>query len=159
MRPNGSPQELERRRQAAIALLKEGFMPHEVAKRLEVDRRSVRRWRSAYRRRGLGALKAMPAPGRPTKLSARARERLRRMLVKGASACGFPTDLWTCPRVVEFIKREFHITYHRAHLSRLLHGLGMTPQKPSRQPRERNEKQVRGWVATTWEVAKKKSAG
>jgi hypothetical protein len=45
MRPTGSPEELEHRRLRALALLKEGLLPSEVARRVGVDRRSVRRRR------------------------------------------------------------------------------------------------------------------
>ena len=41
----GSPEELERQRMGALALLGEGLLPGEVAKRVGVDRRSVRRGR------------------------------------------------------------------------------------------------------------------
>ena len=36
----------------AIQLLKQGHPPVEVARRVGVDRRSVRRWHAAYRERG-----------------------------------------------------------------------------------------------------------
>ena len=52
MRPVGDGKRLERRRQRAIALLKEGRAPVEVARLVGVDRRSVRRWHAAYRRQG-----------------------------------------------------------------------------------------------------------
>ena len=52
MRPTGSPEELERRRLRALALLKEGLQPVEVARRVGVDRRSVRRWKAAARTQG-----------------------------------------------------------------------------------------------------------
>jgi transposase len=52
MRPAGSPQALEHRRLRAIALLKEGVAPVDVAQRLGVDRRSVRRWKAAHREQG-----------------------------------------------------------------------------------------------------------
>ncbi|MFQ5913442.1 MAG: helix-turn-helix domain-containing protein [Nitrospinota bacterium] len=42
MRPTGSPGALERRRRRAIALVKQNFPPVEVARRVGVDRRSVR---------------------------------------------------------------------------------------------------------------------
>jgi transposase len=70
MRPTGSPEELERRRLRALALLKEGLLPSEVARRVGVDRRSVRRWKAAARRRGEAGVRAKPAPGRPSKLTA-----------------------------------------------------------------------------------------
>jgi Winged helix-turn helix len=70
MRPSGSPQELERRRFRALALLREGLSPVEVARRVGADRRSVRRWKASARARGSRALAARPAPGRPQRLSA-----------------------------------------------------------------------------------------
>jgi len=65
MRPAGSPEALERRRRRAIALLKQGHPPVEVAQALGVDRRSVRRWRASYLKQGEGGLRARPAPGPP----------------------------------------------------------------------------------------------
>ena len=65
MRPAGSPEELQRRRERAIALLKEGIAPVDVASRVGVDRRSVRRWKAAPRRAGAAGIEARPAPGRP----------------------------------------------------------------------------------------------
>jgi transposase len=65
MRPHGTPKELERRRIRAMAMIKKGMLPVEVARKLGVDRRSVRRWKSAYQIKGIQALKAKPAPGRP----------------------------------------------------------------------------------------------
>lgn len=52
MRPNGSPEELERRRQRALELFRQGHQPVEVTRIIGVDRRSVRRWNAAYRKRG-----------------------------------------------------------------------------------------------------------
>src|SRR2546428_3960069 len=67
MRPQGSPAELERRRVRAIELLQRDVPVHAVAERLGVDRRSVRRWKPAYRRGGRAGLEARPAPRRPPK--------------------------------------------------------------------------------------------
>ena len=52
MRPQGSPEELERRRMRAMSLLRENWPPVEVARMVGVDRRSVRRWKAAYQKRG-----------------------------------------------------------------------------------------------------------
>src|SRR5437870_8949922 len=70
MRPQGSPEELERRRRRGIELLKAGASVTEVARRLGCSHSSVILWREAVRRRGLKALTAKPAPGRPSKLTA-----------------------------------------------------------------------------------------
>lgn len=159
MRPHGSPQQLEDRRLRAFSLIQEGRGTTEVARLLHVDPRSVRRWMAAGRRRGPRALAARPASGRPPKLNARQRAMLKRRLLKGARASGFPTELWTCPRLVKVIEREFGVTYHVDHLPRLLHGLGFSCQKPARRARERDEEAIRRWVAVDWPRLKKKRRG
>jgi transposase len=158
MRPSGSPAELENRRFEAIALLEKGYQPVEVARKLGVDRRSVRRWKASKKTRGLLALKAKPSPGRPSWLESQQKEKLRNKILQGAKASGFVTDLWTCPRVAEVIHRQFKVRYHVDHVSRLLHSLGFSPQRPERKALERNEKGIRRWVKVRWPDVKKKPA-
>jgi transposase len=148
MRPVGTPDELERRRLRAVALLTQGRPPFEVARMIGVDRRSVRRWKAAYGRKGRSALEARPACGRPPKLPAAQTHRLERELLRGAKATGFPTDLWTCPRVARLIERRFRVHYHVDHIGRLLHSLGWSPQKPARRAVERDEERDPAVVQT-----------
>jgi transposase len=155
MRPSGSPEELERRRTRAIDLLSQGLAPVEVAHMLGVERRSVRRWNAAYRKKGKSALKAKPAPGRPSELDAKAKRQVEQILLKGAQSAGFHTDLWTCPRVAQVIEQRFGVTYHVDHIGRLLHGLGWSPQKPERRAIERDETAIRNWVRHQWPRVKK----
>ncbi|AXQ27700.1 IS630 family transposase [Solimonas sp. K1W22B-7] len=155
MRPSGSPEELERRRRRALELLSQGLMPVEVAQQLGVDRRSVRRWKAAVQRRGAAGIAAQPASGRPPALDERARRQLTRLLLKGAQASGFATDLWTCPRVAELIQQRFGVEYHVHHVARLLHGLGFSPQKPTRRAVERDEEAIQQWVRSDWRRVKK----
>lgn len=132
MRPPGSPGTLERRRRRAIELLERRFQPAEVASQLGVGRRSVRRWKAAYLKGSKTALEAQPASGRPAALDYKAKACLERILLKGARAAGYPTDLWTCPRVAEVIAERFGVEYHVHSIGRLLHGMAWSPQKPSR---------------------------
>jgi len=158
MRPEGSGKQLERRRQRAIALLKEGGAPVEVARLLGADRRSVRRWNAAYRKQGASGLVARPVPGRPWKLRARQRKQLEVMLARGAAANGFDSDLWTCPRVAQVIRRRFGIGYHVDHIGRLLRSMGWTPQRPTRRALERDEEGIQRWIKRDWTGIKKKPA-
>ena len=155
MRPPGSPQELERRRVRALALLKEGLLPVEVARRVGVDRRSVRRWKRAAYRRGAAGVRAKPTAGRPPKLGPEHKRRLEVLLLDGAQAAGFHTDLWTCPRVAELIEQRFGVRYHVDHIGRLLHELDWSAQKPTRRALERDEKAIRRWVHERWPRVKK----
>jgi len=156
MRTKGSPQELQQRRIRAISLLQEGYRPVDVANIVGVDRRSVRRWKSAYLKEGQKGIEAKPAPGRPLKLDKKGREKLEEVLLKGAKSAGFDTDLWTCRRVAQLIENLFGVKYHPHHVSKLLHSLGWTPQKPQRVAKERDEEEIRRWIKEDWPRIKKK---
>jgi transposase len=139
----------------AISLIEQGRKQREVARMLEVSDRSVRRWWHDYKEGGLGAIRAKPVPGRPSKLSDAQREELCGILLKGARAAGFPTELWTCPRVRRLIKDRFGLTYHVDSLPRLLRSMGFSPQKPDRRAAERDEEGIRRWVKEQWPRIKK----
>jgi transposase len=156
MRPAGKPDQLQKRRHQAIELLKKGERPVDVARKLGVNRRTVRFWNAAYRKNGLQGLKAKPNLGRPAKLSAARKKQLERSLLQGPEAHGFSTPLWTCPRVREVVKRQFGVVYHVDHIWHLLRFLGWSPQKPERQARERDERAIRRWVKTDWPLLRKK---
>jgi len=156
MRPLGSPMQLEKRRFVALSLLKKGLLPGEISKKIGVDRRSVRRWKASYRKKGKSALKAIPSFGRPSKLSENKKQKLEKILLTGAKQYGYPTNLWTCPRIARVISKILHVDYHPAHLGRLLHAMGWSPQKPERRAKERNERAITQWIKTDWEYIKKK---
>jgi transposase len=155
MRPQGSPEELERRRRRGIELLKTGASVTEVARRLGCSHSSVILWREAVRRRGLTALAAKPAPGRPPKLTARHRRRVPSLLLRGATAWGFDTDLWTTGRIATVIQRALGVRLHRAHVGRLLTALGWSCQKPERRAVERDEAAITRWKRYRWVAVKK----
>lgn len=155
MRPRGNPEVLTERRRRAIELLAAGYAPVEVARQLGVERRSVRRWHAAYRQQGEAGIQARPTPGRPAALTDRDKRRLEKLLLKGAKAAGFPTELWTCPRVAELIWDRFGVDYHVDHVGRLLHSLGFSPQKPTRRAVERDEEAIQRWVKADWPQVKK----
>ena len=158
MRPHGSPESLERRRLTAISLLKEGLTPVEVARKLGVDRRSVRRWKASHAADRKSGVLAKPASGRPRRLDDGQRVRLERILLAGPLAAGYSTELWTCPRIAEVIRRHFRVRYHVDHIGRLLASMDWSPQKPERQARERDEELIRTWVKNRWPRVKKTPA-
>ncbi len=158
-RPKGSAELLEDRRRRALAFLDEGRSLHEVSRLLDCAPSSVLRWRNARRRRGAQALKVRASPGRPPLLRKRDRPRLVKLLLKGAMAAGFATDLWTTARIAEVIEDTFGIRYHRDHVGRLLHRLGFSHQKPERRALERNEQAIEHWKRRDWPRIKKKPSG
>ena len=59
-------------------------------------------------------------------------EKVPELLERGAEAHGFRGEVWTCERVARVIRREFGVSYHPAHVSRLLKALRHSLQKPQR---------------------------
>ena len=106
---------------------------------------------------GMKALKAKPHPGAKPKLTERQKQRLVKILLRGARKAGYATELWTCPRVVEVIERKFGVTYHVNYVPQLLRSLGWTPQKPERRARERDEAAIARWRIRDWPRIKKEA--
>lgn len=156
MRPHGSPAELEARRRRAVALLNQGLGVREVARRIGCSPTSVSRWHAEVETGGRDALRPKPAPGRPRRLTARQRQQLLKLLLKGATAHGFSTGLWTLPRVAAVIARTFGVRYHPAHVWKILRGEGWSCQKPERRARERDEAAIQRWRQDRWPHIKKR---
>ncbi len=156
MRPHGSPTALEARRRRAVALLAQGLGVRTVARQIGCSPSSVSRWQAELQAGGPDALRAKPPPGRSPRLTARQRARLLKLLLKGAPAHGFATELWTLPRVAAIIARTFGVSYHPAHVWKILRGEGWSCQKPERRARERDEAAIQRWRAERWPHIKKR---
>jgi transposase len=117
------------------------------------------RWLRARRRGGPEPLRVRRSPGRPLKLGRGQRRRLLRLLLKGAPAHGYRTQLWTTARIAEVIGREFGVHYHRDHVGRLMHSLTWSPQKPEKRAVERDDGAVERWKRKDWPQVKKTPRG
>ena len=158
-RPKGSADLLEDRRRRALALVDSGCSLNEAARRIGCRASSVMRWLHARRRGGEEALRVRFSPGRPPKLRRKQRERLIRLLVQGAMARGYRTNLWTTARIAQLMEDEFAVRYHTNHIGRLLHRLGWSHQKPERRALERNDAAIEQWKRKRWPRIKKKPLG
>jgi len=153
MRTKGSAEALEMRRMIGGKMLQEGRGVREVSRLLGVSPSTVSRWKQDLEAGGVEALRAKPHPGRAPKLTAK--QKLERILLKGAQAAGFPTDLWTLERVGRVIEREFGVRYHPRYVWHILIGMGGSAQKPERRARERDEEAIAAWRTEGWAKVKK----
>jgi len=142
-----SPQKQEATRRAALRDFKAGMGKTAIANKYGVSRQALYNWIDAHRRDPRHGLDIHPR-GRRCRLGPRQLARLDRMLVKGPLACGFKTQVWTLPRIRDLVEKTFGVHYHWAHLSRILHGLGFSPQKPQRRATERDEPAIETWRKT-----------
>ncbi len=98
MRPKGSADRLEYRRQWAAQLLDAGKGVNEVARLVQVSPSSVSRWKAMKAQAGEEGLKAKPHPGRGCQLSPQDKDQLKQLLLQGPQAAGFDSavDLSAC---------------------------------------------------------------
>ncbi len=142
MRTPGTPEELERQRFRAVALLEAGHRPSEVARILGVSPAAVSQWKKRYGQAGPAGLRATPHLGPKPKLTMTQRRKLERLLLKGPLAHGSTTDLWTLKRIAEVIERHFAVHYDPSGVWHLLKAMGWSCQKPERRARECDEAAV-----------------
>jgi transposase len=146
----------EGRRLRAWELNQEGWPQQRIADALGVSKGAVSQWMKRGREGGgVQALKRQPAPGAPPRLSEEQRAEVPKLLERGAQAHGFRGDVWTCERVAEVIRREFAVSYHPAHVSRLLKALRQSLQKPQRRANQRDEEAIENWKQERWPSLKK----
>jgi len=126
-------------------LLLEGKGLREVARLVKAAPSSVSRWKQALEEGGLEALRAKPHPGRTARLTSEPKQGLEEVLLRGAQAADYSTDLWTLSRVAEVIERRFGVTYHPGHVWHILRDIGWSCQKPERRARERDEEAIAQW--------------
>jgi len=139
MRPIGTAEELQRRRLRAVELVNEGESPEDVARFLGCGRSSVYTWLKLAKQ-SIEKLAARPHPGPTPRLAAPQLEELEGLLLRGAVAHGWPTELWTAARAAELIERRFGIHFHPEHVRKILRRrMRWTSQKPQRKARERDE--------------------
>jgi transposase len=150
MRTRGSAEELERRRRLAVHRVREGNTPAQVAYYLGVHPASVRAWWRAYRQHGDSGLTFKPHPGRKPKLTPARESQVLSWLRKNPKSFGFATELWSAPRIAKVIRRKWGVRFHPRYLNAWLTERDVTPQKPQKRARERNEAAIKRWVRYKW---------
>lgn len=142
-RPEGTKEELEERRKQAMNMLEYGIDPPEVAEIVGVRRQSVYRWKATYEEEGMEGLDAKPQKGgRDPKLPEEKLPELEELLLEGAEAHGFETDLWTLPRIATLIEDEFDVSISPTTAFRYLQKFDWTNQKPQRRAAERDAEAI-----------------
>jgi len=145
----------EGRRLRAFELKEQGWKQTEIAHALGVTEGAVSQWMKRAREEGVEGLRHKPPPGAAPRLSKEQRAKVPALLEQGAQAHGFRGEVWTCERVAKVIRKEFGVSYHPAHVSRLLKALRQSLQKPQRRANQRDEEAIEHWKEKRWPSLKK----
>jgi transposase len=147
----------EGRRRRAWELKQAGWKPQDIAAALGVTSGAVSQWLTRARVEGVEeGLRRHPAPGPTPKLTPEQLAQVPALLDRGADVYGFRGQVWTCKRVGEVIRRPFGVTYDPSHISRLLHRLGYSVQRPIERATPRDEGAIRIWWEQRWPARKKR---
>jgi transposase len=153
---------LEDVRMLAVTAMQKGMHPDDVADLYDVGRSTVYNWRKMHLENGPAALTVKYSPGRPTRLTDRQREQLRKLVVgKDPRQLQFDFALWTRHMVRDLIKREFGVDYTPQAVGTILRDMGLSPQRPLIRAYEQNPELVRKWKQEEFPaiVAAAKAAG
>jgi transposase len=146
----------EGRRLRAWQLFQQGWKVGDIAQAFGVTHSAVSQWLARARTEGETSLRDRKPPGRRSRLTAEQHARVPALLARGAEAWGFRGDRWTRERVGEVLRREFGVSYHPAHISRLLAQWGLSVQKPQRRAQQRDEAVIQEWREQHWPQAEKR---
>lgn len=140
----------------AVALNMEGKSAPEIASILKVHRSKVSLWFKHWQQQGIQGMLEGHRSGRPRQMSEHHRQKLTDILDSGPVAYGFSSGVWTCPMVARVIEEEFSIFYHPAHVSRVLHNLQFSVQRPKKTLDKADKILQSRWVRYKYPEIKKK---
>lgn len=143
----------------AIVLNMEGKSAPEIADILKVHRSKVCIWLRNWQENGMDGILEGHRSGRPPAMSAGQRQDLADILDSGPVAYGFTSGVWTSPMVARVIKEEFSISYNPAHVSRILHDIGFSVQRPRKMLAKADKTIQSRWVRYKYPNIKKKPRG
>lgn len=140
---------LEEMRRLAIQRALTGETHAAIARSLDVHHDSVSKWVRAYRAEGEEGIASTKAGGRPPKLTDKQIAKLRKIIIgKTPRQLNFGVNLWTVPIIADAIEKLFEVRLHESTVLRMLHRIGLTPQKPVRRAFNRDPEQIRAWTTS-----------
>jgi transposase len=129
-----------------VRLYEEGKAQVAIAQTVGCSQCWVSKILQRYREEGEVGLQVKgKAPGKPAGLGDFELAQLRMLLLQGALIHGFTTDNWTRERIAALIQQKFNVSYHPAHISRLMKKIGFSLQKPQAKSYRKDPQQVHSW--------------
>ena len=135
----------EGRRIRGFELSQKGWNQIQIAEALGVTQGAVSQWLKKANEGGIEALRTRKAPGAQPRLTQEQFAQIPELLAQGAESFGFRGDIWTCDRISKVIDRSFGVSYHPAHVTRILKQCGWSLQKPVRRGTQRDEEAILQW--------------
>jgi len=140
----------------AVKRVEAGESPEVVIKALGFTRTLIYEWLANYREGGIDALRSRKAPGKTPKLNGNQMMKIYRLVVGvDPRQLKFEFALWTRAMVRELILRKFKVNLSEVSVGRLLHKLGLSPQRPKHRAIQRDDLAVYKWMAEDFPAIRK----
>ena len=99
-----------------------------------------------YSQGGIGELETKRRSGRPPKLNKSQRAKLAKLIIgRDPRQLRFDFALWTREMIAELIGRKFGVVTSISVVGRMLHGLGLSPQRPLWRAYQANPEAIEVW--------------
>ena len=141
----------------AVQKAKEGMPVPEIAAFFNKGVSTVYTWIALEKEHGPDALKRSYSQ-REGKLDEESWLKIEALVQGSALDYGFDEDFWSLPRIKFLIQKEFGVTYHEGHLSKIMNQRGFSWQVPIRRHPKSNEHDKRTWVHDELPRLEKKSS-
>jgi transposase len=134
-------------RRRAVTAIQNGESPEDVARVMGVNRVTVYGWMALYRGGGWDNLDAKKRGGRKPKLDAKALRWIYQIVTLGnPNQMKMPFVLWSAKLLAVVIEKKFGIKFSKASVCRLLHQMGLSPQRPLWRAYQRDPQAVERWL-------------
>ena len=142
----------------AVQRILSGESPEVVAKTLGYHRSAVYQWLKRYESAGFEGLKYQKIPGKQPKLNKAQKQKIFDIVTsKNPLQLKFAFALWTRAMVKDLIQDQFAISLSEVSVGRLLHELGLTPQRPLRRAYQQNPERVERWLKEEYPAIQKEA--
>ncbi len=145
------------RKQAVRAVVKDKRSPEEVIKTFGLHRSNIYKWLKQHKEGGWKALESSTSAGRIPIVDDKEKKALSKLLMKNPLQLHFDFGLWTLQMVAEIILRKFNKEVSIWTVSRILHEIGYSKQKPLFRAYQQNPEQVEKWLAEDYPAIKKEA--
>ncbi len=139
-----------RERLLMVIWMMEGVSSYEVGCRLQCPHSKVLYWKYRFEQEGIAGLKTKSRPGKPSKLSAEKKRRMKEILEGG--------NWWKTTWVNDLIYKETGVRFSQRHVVRLLHMWGFEQIRPQKQHVGVDEAEQKRFIKKTdiyWSISPK----
>lgn len=106
-----------------------GKRPKDLEDIYETSFKSICNWVNKLNKGGVESLIDKEKPGRASRLSQEQKAKLKKTILESPDLHGYNSSTWTGSLLIDWIKKEFEITYHKAQIYNILKSIGFTFQK------------------------------